>query len=97
MRTFLLATLAIVCNVVVVPAFADATDLKTIMTPVLVMAGDHDFTPIEETIELFHNLPRGQLFILPATGHGTMQDRPELVNPAMREFLERVDEVSTSP
>jgi pimeloyl-ACP methyl ester carboxylesterase len=53
------------------------------------MAGDHDLTSIEDTVEIFRGLPRGQLMILPATGHGTLMERPDLVNLTIREFLER--------
>jgi pimeloyl-ACP methyl ester carboxylesterase len=73
------------------PVVIPTADLKTIDTPVLVMAGDHDFMTIEETLEIYGNLAHGQLFILPATGHGTMWERPELVNLAMHEFLDRPD------
>jgi pimeloyl-ACP methyl ester carboxylesterase len=71
------------------PVVIETVELKGITVPVLVMAGDHDFTSIEETLEIYRNLPQGQLLILPGTGHGTMRDRPELANLAMREFLER--------
>jgi pimeloyl-ACP methyl ester carboxylesterase len=71
------------------PVVIEPVDLKTIKLPVLVMAGDHDFTSIEETVEIYRNLAQGQLIILPATGHATMTQRPELANQAMREFLER--------
>ena len=66
-----------------------AADLKKIKVPVLVMAGDHDFTSIEETVESYRGLEKGQLIIIPGTGHGTMRDRPDLVNLAIREFVER--------
>ncbi len=71
------------------PVVIEPADLKRISAPVLVMAGDNDFTSIEETAEIYRGLPKGQLIILPATGHGTMQQRPELVNLAIREFLEQ--------
>ena len=67
----------------------EASDLKTIQAPVLVMAGDHDFTPIDETLEIYRNLAHGELFILPGTGHGTMTERPDLANLAIRAFLGR--------
>lgn len=79
------------------PIVIEPAQLRTIGIPVLVMAGDHDFTPIEETLEIYRNLPQGELFILPGTGHGTMSQRPELVNLAMREFLERPDAARKSP
>lgn len=70
------------------PIVIEPLDLKRIRIPVLVMAGDHDLTPIEETLEIYRNLARGQLLILPDTGHGTMSQRPELANLAMRQFLD---------
>jgi pimeloyl-ACP methyl ester carboxylesterase len=66
-------------------------DLKEIAAPVLVIAGDHDFTSIEESTEIFRDLPHAQLLIVPGTGHGTFQNRPELVNLAITEFLDRAD------
>jgi pimeloyl-ACP methyl ester carboxylesterase len=53
---------------------------------VFFMAGDHDFTSVEANAEIFRDLPRGQLIIVPASGHGTFKSRPELVNLAIREF-----------
>jgi pimeloyl-ACP methyl ester carboxylesterase len=72
--------------VVIAPA-----DLKKIAIPVLVMAGDHDFTSVEENAEIYRDLPRGQLIIVPASNHGTFTTRPDLVNLAIREFLDQPD------
>jgi pimeloyl-ACP methyl ester carboxylesterase len=77
------------------PIVIEPADLKRISAPVLVMAGDHDFTSIEETTEIFRGLPRGQLLIVPATGHGTFTARPELVNSAIREFLDQPESAVT--
>ena len=71
------------------PVIITPEELKTIKVPVLVMAGDHDFTSIEETTLIYRSLPQGQLAILPGTGHGTFSVRPELANLITREFLER--------
>ena len=79
------------------PVVIEPADLKTIKLPVLVMAGDQDFTPIEETLEIYRNLTQGQLIILPGTGHGTMTQRPQLANLAMREFFERADKDKEPP
>lgn len=70
------------------PVVIDAVGLKAIAAPVLVIAGDHDFTSIEETTTIFRGIPKAQLMIVPGTGHGTLQDRPALLNLAVREFLE---------
>jgi pimeloyl-ACP methyl ester carboxylesterase len=56
------------------PVVIEPADLKKISIPVLVMAGDRDFTSI-----------------VPASNHGTFNKRPELVNLAIREFLDQHD------
>jgi pimeloyl-ACP methyl ester carboxylesterase len=79
------------------PVVIEPAELRTVRLPVLVMAGDHDFTPIEETLEIYRNLPQGQLVILPATGHGTMSESAALANLAMREFFDRQDPAKKAP
>lgn len=69
------------------PVVIEAADLKKIEAPALVMAGDHDFTSIEENAEIYRGLAHGELLVLPATHHGTFGERPDLVNLAVREFL----------
>ena len=73
------------------PVVIEPTELKKVATPMLVMAGDREETPLEETIEIYRGLPHAQLLIVPGTGRGTLQTRPELVNPAILEFLDRAD------
>jgi pimeloyl-ACP methyl ester carboxylesterase len=79
------------------PVVIEPADLKNLSMPVLVMVGDHDFTSIEEAAEIYRALPKGQLIIVPATGHGTFMDRPELVNLAIKEFLDQPDKVNPAP
>jgi len=71
------------------PIVIEPVDLKKISIPVLVMAGDHDFTSIEENAEIYRALPHGQLIIVPASNHGTFNSRPDLVDLAIREFLDQ--------
>jgi pimeloyl-ACP methyl ester carboxylesterase len=73
------------------PVVIDPADLKKIRAPVLVIAGDRDFTSIEETVEIYRGLPHAQLMIVPGTGHGTFVVRSELLNPVIREFLDATD------
>lgn len=72
----------------------DPDDLKRIQAPVMVVAGDHDLTSIEETVEIFRGLSHGQLLLIPGTGHGTYQDRPKLINLAVEEFIDQPDSKS---
>ena len=73
------------------PVVIEPVDLKKISAPVLVMAGDTDFTSLEETAEIYRGLPKAQLIIVPGTGHGTFLTSPTLVNLAIREFLDPVE------
>lgn len=56
---------------------------------VLVMAGDHDVIKLDHTLLIFKSLPQASLYIVPTTGHGTFQDKPEWVNPVVMAFLNR--------
>jgi pimeloyl-ACP methyl ester carboxylesterase len=71
------------------PVMIETADLKSIEAPVLVIAGEHDSASIEETTAIFRALPHGQLFIVPAAGHLTLIDNPNLVNLAIRQFLDQ--------
>lgn len=70
------------------PTVIGGADLAAIAAPVLVIAGDQDFTSLEETAELQRGLRTSQLFIVPGTGHATFSQTPELVNLAVRRFLD---------
>lgn len=69
----------------------DRVELGAIQMPVLVVAGDHDFAPLEHTIDIFRGLPKGQLWILPKTGHATMLEHPGDFNSLTRAFFEQAD------
>jgi pimeloyl-ACP methyl ester carboxylesterase len=70
------------------PEVMDVAELRRIQAPVLVLVGDHDFTSVEDALEMVRALPHGQLLVVPGAGHGKMTDRPRLVNQAIREFLD---------
>jgi pimeloyl-ACP methyl ester carboxylesterase len=70
------------------PVVISAAELKSIRAPVLVMAGDNDFSSVEDTTEIYRGLTKGQLFIVPGSGHGTFSARPQLVDLAIREFFD---------
>lgn len=46
-------------------------DLHTIHCPTLVIGGDHDVIKEEHTLEIFKNIPKAYLWILPNSGHST--------------------------
>jgi pimeloyl-ACP methyl ester carboxylesterase len=63
-------------------------DLARIRSPVLVMGGDRDVVSVEHTISIYRALSKGELCILPGTGHETFQERPDYFNSVTRRFLE---------
>ena len=46
-------------------------DLHKIQVPALVIGGDHDILRVTHTVEIWQNIPRAYLWILPNSGHST--------------------------
>ncbi len=64
--------------------------LQKISCPSLVIGGDHDVIKEEHTMEIYKNIPRAYLWILPNSGHST----PVVYSD---EFNKKVDEFFRSP
>lgn len=62
-------------------------DLAKIKAKVLVMAGDKDIIKNEHSVEIFENIPKAQLCIMPAETHFTPASNPELFNALANKFL----------
>jgi pimeloyl-ACP methyl ester carboxylesterase len=67
--------------------FSEA-DLGKIKAAVLIVAGDRDFTRVEETTRIFRLIPGARLAILPGTDHFTFQKRPGWLNAMVLDFLD---------
>lgn len=63
-------------------------ELGKIKAPVLIVAGDRDFTRVEETTRIYRMIPGARLAILPGTDHFTFQKRPGWLNPMILDFLD---------
>lgn len=50
----------------------DPKALQNIKVPVLVVGGDYDVIKPEHTMEIFRNIPKANLWILPDSGHSTL-------------------------
>ena len=61
--------------------------LKTINVPFLIVVGDHDVINLDQTIALFTNLPKAQLFIVPHASHIVPAENPDLINSEVLRFL----------
>ncbi|MGC9946520.1 MAG: alpha/beta hydrolase [Bryobacteraceae bacterium] len=63
-------------------------DLGKIKAPVMIVAGDLDFTRVEETTRIYRMIPAARLAILPGTDHFTFQKRPGWLDPMILDFLD---------
>ncbi|MBX9779835.1 MAG: alpha/beta hydrolase [Chitinophagaceae bacterium] len=63
------------------------TDLQKIKCPVLVIGGDFDAIKPSHTLQIFENIPRANLWILPASGHATLQRYKNEFNQKVRHFF----------
>jgi pimeloyl-ACP methyl ester carboxylesterase len=66
------------------------SDLTRIDVPTLVLAGDRDSIPTEHTVTIAHGIPGAALCVVPYAGHMVIEQRPEVVNQQVLEFLQRV-------
>ncbi|TWR28384.1 alpha/beta hydrolase [Mucilaginibacter achroorhodeus] len=62
-------------------------DLKKISCPVLVIGGDHDVITTRHTLEIFENIPKAYLWILPNSGHSTPIFYRDMFNQVVSDFF----------
>ena len=63
------------------------TDLHRIQAPALIMGGDEDIIPIEHLVEIYRNVPKAHLLILPGATHFIHQKEYERYNSIAERFL----------
>ena len=69
-------------------AAADVREaVRDLDVPALVVHGEADLRPREYAEELAGLLRRGRLVLVPDAGHFSFLERPEVVQPALREWL----------
>jgi pimeloyl-ACP methyl ester carboxylesterase len=64
--------------------------LHTIKAPSLIICGDHDLISITHTVLIYQNIPHAQLWVVPNSGHGTLNDQTE-------DFTREVNKFFTQP
>lgn len=64
-------------------------DLHTIHCPTLVIGGDHDVIKEEHTMEIYKNIPKAYLWILPNSGHSTPIVYADEFNKKIDEFFKK--------
>jgi pimeloyl-ACP methyl ester carboxylesterase len=64
--------------------------LHTIKAPSLIICGDHDLISITHTVLIYQNIPHAQLWVVPNSGHATLNDQTE-------DFTREVNKFFTQP
>lgn len=64
-------------------------DLSKIKAKVLIMAGDEDITKNRHSLEMYENIPKAQLCIMPGETHYTPESNPKLFNEIVNRFLSK--------
>jgi len=62
-------------------------DLSKINAKVLIMAGDEDITKNKHSLEMYENIPKAHLCIMPGETHNTPESNPKLFNDIVNRFL----------
>ena len=63
------------------------SSLASISAPTLVMAGDRDMIPVAHTVKIWSAIPGAQLCIAPGADHFWLQEKPDLANQIVLDFL----------
>lgn len=68
------------------PAITPA-ELAGVTAPTMIMAGDHDVIRLDHSALMATSIPGAQLCIVPAAGHGLLDERSDFVTFAVQGFL----------
>lgn len=61
--------------------------LQKIQCPSLIISGDHDLITLEHTVKIYQNIPHAYLWILPNSGHGTLEEHTDEFNKKVNDFF----------
>jgi pimeloyl-ACP methyl ester carboxylesterase len=63
--------------------------LHAIKCPSLIIGGDHDLIPVPHTVQIAQNIPRSYLWIVPNSGHATLNEHKEEFDRIVDDFFEK--------
>ena len=70
--------------------FDVTSQLGKIQCPVLIIAAEHDYTPVAAKQAYIKLMPNAELVVIPGAHHGTPMEQPEAFNAALERFLANV-------
>jgi pimeloyl-ACP methyl ester carboxylesterase len=62
--------------------------VREILAPVLVISGDGDIIKLEHILDIYQNIPKAQLFIMPGATHFMLREEYSLFNQIAERFLD---------
>ena len=62
-------------------------DLQVIKCPSLIIAGDNDVIALQHTVGIYQHIPGAHLWIVPNSGHGTLQEHADDFNKLVTDFF----------
>jgi pimeloyl-ACP methyl ester carboxylesterase len=65
----------------------EASDLAKVTVRTLVMFSDDDLMTMAHAVEMYEALPNAELAVVPGTSHFLTQEKPDLVNELVLDFL----------
>lgn len=68
------------------PHIPDAA-LQAVTCPALIICGDHDLISLDHTVEIYRSLPHAALWVVPNSGHATLQEHPDDFNRTVDGFF----------
>jgi pimeloyl-ACP methyl ester carboxylesterase len=68
-------------------ATLQASDLTKVSQRTLLMVADDDIVTLAHTVEMYDALPNAELAVVPGTSHFLTQEKPDLVNAIVLDFL----------
>lgn len=68
------------------PTFTIA-DMESVKARVLIINGDHEDMDLNHVLSLYEALPNASLFVVPDGTHYAMEEKPELINFVVLDFL----------
>jgi pimeloyl-ACP methyl ester carboxylesterase len=67
----------------------DLSALQNVRCPALIISGDHDLITLEHTLKIYQHIARAYLWVLPDSGHGTLQEHTDDFNQQVHYFFEQ--------
>ena len=67
--------------------------LRAVRCPALIICGDHDLISLEHTVEIYRSVPHGALWVVPRSGHATLQEHAGEFNRVVDDFFTAPDPV----